>query len=155
MPQFCWPLPRQLPFGGSRMNSTTSYGLSDYQARTLAIESTGFCDRSMIRPGNCIVRVPFSSLSQTMQSIHRMGGKVAQVTLLSPGGEAVGTAVSQALTPTASPAHKLLEKISLRGQSPQQSPPSAATGHDHPSKNGGGTGKHQRGQQGDKRKPRS
>ena len=105
------------------MNSTTSYGLSDYQARTLAIESTGFCDRSMIRPGNCIVRVPFSSLSQTMQSIHRMGGKVAQVTLLSPGGEAVGTAVSQAPTPTASPAHKLLEKISLRGQSPQQSPP--------------------------------
>jgi CpcD/allophycocyanin linker domain len=47
------------------------------------IDVTNMSSHSPIRPGSYSMKVPFASLSRTMQFIHRSGGKVVEVTKLS------------------------------------------------------------------------
>jgi CpcD/allophycocyanin linker domain len=47
------------------------------------IDVTNMSSHSTIRSGSYSIKVPFSSLSRTMQFIHRSGGKVVEVTKLS------------------------------------------------------------------------
>ncbi|MBO9999169.1 MAG: rod-capping linker protein [Cyanobacteria bacterium SID2] len=47
--------------------------------RTVVIEVTGLCRQNVARTSNYSVKVPFSSMSEVMQNISRMGGKVASV----------------------------------------------------------------------------
>jgi CpcD/allophycocyanin linker domain len=47
------------------------------------IDVTNMSSHSAIRSGSYSMKVPFSSLSRTMQFIHRSGGKVVEVTKLS------------------------------------------------------------------------
>jgi CpcD/allophycocyanin linker domain len=47
------------------------------------IDVTKMSSHSAIRSGSYSIKVPFSSLSRTMQFIHRSGGKVVEVTKLS------------------------------------------------------------------------
>jgi hypothetical protein len=49
----------------------------------MKIEVTNMSSHSTIRTGAYSIKVPFSSLSRTMQFIHRSGGKVVEVTKLS------------------------------------------------------------------------
>jgi len=64
------------------MNTLGSAGISDYQSRTITIEVAGVCQQSVLKTGNYTVRVPFSQMSQAMQTINRQGGKVASVQLM-------------------------------------------------------------------------
>ena len=58
-------------------------GLSSYNSRMVEIEVTGLCRQEIIRASNYRVKVPYSRLSQTMQEIARMGGKIKGVRMLS------------------------------------------------------------------------
>lgn len=56
--------------------------LSDYNVRTVAIEVTGMCRQDVAKKSSYVLKVPYNSMSQTIQNISRMGGKVAKVTLV-------------------------------------------------------------------------
>jgi hypothetical protein len=64
------------------MKTITSAGVSDYQNRTVTIGVTGVAQQSVLKTGTYQVRVPYSQMSQALQSIHRQGGKVASVQLM-------------------------------------------------------------------------
>jgi phycocyanin-associated, rod len=63
------------------MINTGDTNISEYGSRTVAIEVTGVCRQSVARTSNYTVKVPYSRMSQTIQNISRMGGKVAGVSL--------------------------------------------------------------------------
>ena len=65
------------------MSMTTVSNLSGEAGRTFAIEVTGSPSQAMLRTGTHTIRVPYSSLSQTIHSIGQRGGKVVNVTMLS------------------------------------------------------------------------
>lgn len=65
----------------SGMITTGDTNISTYDGRTIAIEVTGVCRQDMFRTSNYTVKVPYSRMSQTIQNINRMGGKVAGVSL--------------------------------------------------------------------------
>ncbi|MGF1589982.1 MAG: phycobilisome linker polypeptide [Pleurocapsa sp.] len=63
------------------MISTGDNNVSEYGSRTVAIEVTGVCRQELMRTSNYTVKVPYSRMSQTIQNISRMGGKVANISL--------------------------------------------------------------------------
>ena len=65
----------------SGMISTGDTSVSTYGSRTVAIEVTGVCHQDVTRTSNYTVRVPYSRMSQTIQNISRIGGKVAGISL--------------------------------------------------------------------------
>ena len=66
----------------SGMTTTGDMSVSDYDSRTVVIEVTGVCRQDITRKSNYSLKVPYSRMSQTMQSINRMGGKVSKVAVL-------------------------------------------------------------------------
>ncbi|MEL6495638.1 MAG: phycobilisome linker polypeptide [Cyanobacteria bacterium J06623_7] len=60
---------------------TTGTSVSTYGNRTVSIEVTGVCRQDVMRTSNYTVKVPYSRMSQTIQGINRLGGKVAGVSL--------------------------------------------------------------------------
>jgi CpcD/allophycocyanin linker domain len=65
------------------MRVSTGSSLSSMVNCMMQIEVTNMSPQSTTRSGAYIMKVPFSSLSRTMQFIHRSGGKVVEVTKLS------------------------------------------------------------------------
>jgi hypothetical protein len=65
----------------SGMITTGNTSISGYDSRTVAIEITGVRRQDVMRTSNYTIKVPYSRLSQTIQNISRMGGKVASVSL--------------------------------------------------------------------------
>ena len=63
------------------MINTGDNNISGYGSRTVAIEVTGVCRQELMRTSNYTVKVPYSRMSQTIQNINRMGGKVANISL--------------------------------------------------------------------------
>jgi hypothetical protein len=65
------------------MASTTiapgTANLSSYSSRRVMIEVTGGSQRGQMRMGTYMMTVPYRCLSQTIQGIHRSGGKVTRV----------------------------------------------------------------------------
>ncbi|MBD2356242.1 hypothetical protein H6G41_16675 [Tolypothrix sp. FACHB-123] len=61
--------------------STDSGDFSDYSSRQVTIEVTGGCHRELMRKAKYTKTIPYSCLSQTIQSINRLGGKINHVTL--------------------------------------------------------------------------
>ena len=55
--------------------------ISEYGSRTVTIKVTGVRRQDVMRTSNYTVKVPYSRMSQTIQSISRMGGKVASISL--------------------------------------------------------------------------
>ncbi len=66
----------------SGMTTIGSAGISDYQNRPVTIGVTGMRQQSVLKTSDYQVRVPYSQMSQTLQSINRQGGKVAFVQLM-------------------------------------------------------------------------
>jgi phycocyanin-associated, rod len=83
------------------MITTGDTNISEYSSRTVTIQVTGVCRQSVARTSNYTVKVPYSRMSQTIQNISRMGGKVAGVSLV--GTTPVATKSSQ---PVAEPEPK-------------------------------------------------
>lgn len=65
----------------SGMITTGDTSISGYDSRTVAVEVTGVRRQDVMRTSNYTIKVPYSRLSQTIQNISRMGGKVASVSL--------------------------------------------------------------------------
>jgi phycocyanin-associated, rod len=63
------------------MITTGNTSISGYGSRTIAIEVTGVCCQDVMRTSNYTINVPYSRMSQTIQNINRMGGKVANISL--------------------------------------------------------------------------
>ncbi|MEO1671059.1 MAG: phycobilisome linker polypeptide [Cyanobacteria bacterium J06631_2] len=80
----------------SGMITTGDNSVSTYGSRTIAIEVTGVCRQDVMRTSNYTVKVPYSRMSQTIQNINRMGGKVAGISL----GSAVATETTTSAAPT-------------------------------------------------------
>lgn len=78
----------------SGMITTGDTSISEYGSRTVAIQVTGVCRQDVARTSNYTVKVPYSRMSQTIQNISRMGGKVAGISL----GKAAPTAESPSET---------------------------------------------------------
>lgn len=57
--------------------------MSDDSDRRVTIEIIGGGDQGRIRVAKYTIKVPYSSLAQRMQSIHRSGGKITRITLSS------------------------------------------------------------------------
>ena len=69
----------------SGMTTTGSVNVSDRNARTILLEVTGLCRQKISKTSNYHLKVPYNRLSQTIQNISRMGGKVSKVNILSTG----------------------------------------------------------------------
>lgn len=67
----------------SGMATICSNGVNGYANRIFAIEITGVCRQDIAKTSNYSVKVPYSQMSQAIQNVSRMGGKVANVTLIS------------------------------------------------------------------------
>ena len=65
----------------SGMITTGDTNISGYGSRTVAIRVTGVRRQDIMRTSNYTVKVPYSRMSQTIQNINRMGGKVADISL--------------------------------------------------------------------------
>lgn len=65
----------------SGMITTGDTNVSSYGSRTISIAVTGVCRQDIMRSSNYTVKVPYSRMSQTIQNITRMGGKVAEISL--------------------------------------------------------------------------
>ena len=59
--------------------TTTSVFISEYNRRTITLEVTGLYHQTANRTTPYTVKVPYSSLSKTLQSIQRRGGTVTKV----------------------------------------------------------------------------
>jgi phycocyanin-associated, rod len=83
------------------MAMNTVFNLSGNNGRSFAIDIAGSPDQAMLRSGAYTVKVAYSSLSQTIHSIGKRGGKVVNVRMLSapmPGVENIPVA-SGTVTP--------------------------------------------------------
>ena len=65
----------------SGMITTGDSNVSTYGSRTVKIDVTGVRRQDVMRTSNYSVKVPYSRMSQTIQNINRMGGKVAGISL--------------------------------------------------------------------------
>ncbi len=83
----------------SGMTTTGTIGVTNYGSRTVVIEVTGVCRQDVMKTSNYTVKVPYSRMAQTIQGIARMGGKVANVSLLP--GNTVNTAPVEQVAPAA------------------------------------------------------
>ena len=70
-------------FGIKIITMNTVFNLSGDTGRIFAIDIVGSPDQAMLRSSAYTVKVAYSSLSQTLQSIGKRGGKVINVRLLS------------------------------------------------------------------------
>jgi hypothetical protein len=85
---------------------TTSLGsasLSTSGSRMVTLEITGLANQKLTRFGTYKMTTSYSRLSQTLKGVHRLGGKVAKVTVFDPDTIALAPAVSSTVSPTVSP----------------------------------------------------
>ncbi len=65
------------------MTQTADKNLSDYSSRTVTIEVTGVRRQNVTRKSKYTVTVPYSRLSQEIQLLHRLGGKIVSINVRS------------------------------------------------------------------------
>ncbi|BAY27530.1 rod linker polypeptide CpcD [Calothrix sp. NIES-2100] len=102
-------------------------GLSDYSSRRVKLEVTGGY-QGMMRRGRYTITIPYSCLSQTIQSIHRLGGKITKITLPSAHPQALPIEFIQPL-PQITQSNTLAspQKAEYRSPQPQSHEPQNTT----------------------------
>ena len=68
------------------MLATGQTATGGYGNRTVTISVSGFCNQDLSKTGTYQVRVPFNRMSQAMQNIARMGGKIDGVNVAGVDG---------------------------------------------------------------------
>ena len=63
------------------MTTTGAAAASSYSNRTVEIEVTGVARQDVSRLATYTIKVPYSRMFQTMQSIYNLGGTVAKVSV--------------------------------------------------------------------------
>lgn len=121
------------------MTMTDVSNLSGLADCIVEIEVTGMLRHTKMKGGTSIIKVPLSSLSRTMQFIHRSGGKVIKVTRLSgtvpfasvPNATANQPAETPALveeiTPAVSAPPEPVAEVVIPEPTPEPEPVVAAT----------------------------
>jgi phycocyanin-associated, rod len=87
------------------MTTTTVSNLTSNADRTVEIEVMGNHHQPMLRSSNYKLKIPYSSLSQTIRSIGQRGGKILSVKVLSNlmSTAALGTQIADAPAPVVAP----------------------------------------------------
>jgi len=58
--------------------------------RQVTIEVTGLSRNDFVRSSDCVMQVPYTRMNETLRLVHRMGGKITNVSVtgVSASGEA-------------------------------------------------------------------
>ncbi|MFM9109482.1 MAG: phycobilisome linker polypeptide [Prochlorococcaceae cyanobacterium] len=67
--------------------SAGSRGTSSSSSRQVSISVTGLAQNDFVRSSDCVMRVPYSRMNETMRMVQRMGGRITAVDV-SGGGNA-------------------------------------------------------------------
>ena len=92
-----------------------NWSLGDSSSHQVSIEVTGGSSSALTRTGVSIVTIPYNCLSQTMQRIHRLGGRVTRVTIPQTQTEVSTVASSPAPKPLSSARNSREETKSTDG----------------------------------------
>ncbi len=65
--------------------SAGSRGTSSTSSRQVSISVTGLAQNDFVRSADCVMRVPYSRMNETMRMVQRMGGRITAVDVT--GGE--------------------------------------------------------------------
>ena len=65
--------------------------------RQVTIEVTGLSRNDFVRSSDCVMQVPYTRMNETLRLVHRMGGKITNVSV---------TGVSASGEPAPAPARK-------------------------------------------------
>ena len=104
------------------MNIIPISGMSDYANRWFSLEVKSGHSQTVVRKSRYIIKVSFACLSQTIQSIHRLGGNVLNVTMLSMVLPSSVNPVVQAVDATTSQSAVTLPKPTTASRSNTQKP---------------------------------
>ena len=67
---------------------------SSVSGRQVTITVTGLARNDYVRSSDCVMQVPYSRMNETMRLVHRLGGRITDVSV--SGGESTGQAESAA-----------------------------------------------------------
>ena len=59
--------------------SAGTRGTSFSNGRQVTITVTGLAQNDFVRSAGCVMQVPYTRMNETLQLVHRMGGKVTEV----------------------------------------------------------------------------
>ena len=59
--------------------SAGTRGTSFGNGRQVTITVTGLAQNDFVRSADCVMQVPYTRMNETLQLVHRMGGKVTEV----------------------------------------------------------------------------
>jgi CpcD/allophycocyanin linker domain len=108
--------------------TANNWSLSDSNSHQVSIEVTRGSSSALTRPGISRITIPYSCLSQTMQRIHRLGGRVTGVTIPQTQAEVLTVASSPAPQAQSSTARNIREQTKptddSQGQQSRQKPKS-------------------------------
>jgi phycocyanin-associated rod protein len=71
--------------------SAGTRGTSSVSGRQVTITVTGLARNDFIRSADCVMQVPYTRMNETMRLVHRLGGKITDVSV-SGGGAIPGEA---------------------------------------------------------------
>lgn len=83
------------------MSTINTASPSSSSSRTVEIKVTGVARQDLMHTSNYTIKIPYRDLSRTIQNISRMGGKVAEVTVVgwsSNGSPSASASTSQPST---------------------------------------------------------
>ena len=61
--------------------------------RQVTIQVTGLSRNDFVRSADCVMQVPYTRMNETMRLVHRLGGKITNVSV-SGGGAVAGEAAA-------------------------------------------------------------
>jgi phycocyanin-associated rod protein len=59
--------------------SAGTRGSSFSSNRQVTIKVTGLANNAYVRSSDCVMQVPYTRMNETLQLVHRLGGKVTDV----------------------------------------------------------------------------
>ncbi|MFN5194803.1 MAG: phycobilisome linker polypeptide [Cyanobacteriota bacterium] len=61
--------------------SAGSRGTSSDSSRQVSITVTGLANNDFVRSADCVMRVPYTRMNETMRMVQRMGGRITDVSV--------------------------------------------------------------------------
>jgi phycocyanin-associated rod protein len=68
--------------------SAGTRGTSSVNGRQVTITVTGLARNDFIRSADCVMQVPYTRMNETMRLVHRLGGKITNVSVSGGGAQA-------------------------------------------------------------------
>jgi phycocyanin-associated rod protein len=61
--------------------SAGSRGTSSDSTRQVSITVTGLAQNDFVRSADCVMRVPYTRMNETMRMVQRLGGRITEVSV--------------------------------------------------------------------------